>query len=95
MTQSSSPSLFCFRKVMEIIDDQRIVVANNNERSRNNQYLLQLIPSWFQNYLRDSGLLRSIIDATLARLALDPIFYYKNPNCFPDFIRISTSEYPH
>ena len=45
-----------------------------------------------QNYIRDSGILRSAINL-LTRTVLGPAFYFENPKCFPQFIRIS--EYPH
>jgi len=57
-----------------------------------NSNRLEFIPIKLQNYLRDSGALRTIVD-TLTRLVLAPAFYYENPHCFPELIRIS--EYPH
>ena len=78
-------------------DDSNTATNNNNHTSdndpnQNQNQLLQSIPSWLQNYPRDSGVLRDIVD-TLTRTLLAPAFYYENPHCFPEFIRIS--EYPH
>ncbi len=46
----------------------------------------------FQNFIRDVGILRSIVDF-ITRTVLAPAFYFENPHLFPQFIRIS--EYPH
>lgn len=45
-------------------------------------------PLWLQNGLRDTGALRIIMNS-LTRYAAAPVFYYKNPRCLPEFVRIS------
>jgi acetyl esterase/lipase len=46
----------------------------------------------WHNWLRDSGGLRLLMD-TATRLVAAPQFYQEYPHCFPDFIRISGSEF--
>jgi acetyl esterase/lipase len=45
-------------------------------------------PLWFQHWLRDSGMLRAVIN-TLTRISAAPLFFQENPHCLWEFIRIS------
>lgn len=45
-------------------------------------------PLWYQNGLRDTGALRTIMNS-LTRYVAAPVFYYENPSCLPEFVRIS------
>mmetsp|Transcript_9029 Transcript_9029/g.20380 ORF Transcript_9029/g.20380 Transcript_9029/m.20380 type:complete len:420 (-) Transcript_9029:106-1365(-) len=50
-------------------------------------------PKWLQNFIRDSGGVKLLVDVATRTLAA-PVFYYDNPWCFPEFVRISGNEYP-
>mmetsp|Transcript_31265 Transcript_31265/g.47709 ORF Transcript_31265/g.47709 Transcript_31265/m.47709 type:complete len:404 (+) Transcript_31265:73-1284(+) len=70
----------------ELIKPQNIedlASGGDNFRELRETWLL-----WLQNGLRDSGLLRWIID-WLTRFSVAPDFYQTNPHCFPEFCRIS------
>jgi len=50
-------------------------------------------PAWIQNGIRDSGGVRVLVNAATRTIAA-PFFYRDNPWCFPEFLRISGTEYP-
>ena len=73
--------------------DQDISSNPINEDNKRSTNLLTNIPSKLQNLLGDSGTLRSIINIAPHYNSSCSSIYYKNPHCFPEFIRIS--EYLH
>ena len=50
------------------------------------------MPPQVQRFLRDTGILRNIVDG-VTRLTLAPAFFYESPHCFPEFIRIREHPY--
>jgi acetyl esterase/lipase len=75
--------------------------ATKNDRNRamdviEDIVLTTSVTGWkklLHNWLRDSGGFRWVMN-TATRLIAAPQFYQDYPHCFPDFIRISGSEYP-
>ena len=45
-------------------------------------------PLWLQRGLRDTGTLRTIMNS-LTRYAAAPVFFYENPSCLSEFVRLS------
>lgn len=78
-----------------LVDDVVVGAAPNNVNRRltnetigNEVAFVRKIPIPLQNILRDSGMLRFIMDS-LTRLVAAPEFYKNYPRCFPEFCRIS------
>ena len=67
--------------------------SDGDDNNNKNLPFFSSWPNWLQNGLRDLGGVRFIVNAATRSIAA-PIFYWNNPWCFPEFLRISGPEYP-
>ena len=73
-------------------EEEYTIHPKKKEEEGHSNEIFRIVPPFLQNFVRDSGSLRFLLNF-LTRTIAAPVFYYENPYCFPEFIRIS--EYPH